>query len=56
MGLKPILPVKVPVTNGTMLSLDGNGEDDGHGMGACKHTLTTSKKDQKELVVFDSLL
>ena len=39
MGLEPILPVKVPITMGTMLNFDGDCHGDGHGIGMCKQTL-----------------
>ena len=39
MGLEPILPVKVPVTIGTILNFDGDCDCDGHGVGTCKQTL-----------------
>ena len=42
MGLPPILPIKRPITIGTMINLDGDCDDDGDGVGPCKQTLTWS--------------
>ena len=44
MGVQPILPVKVPVTIGTMLNFDGDCDGDGHGVGTCKHSLSHKTK------------
>ena len=33
MGVEPILPVRLPVTTGTIIKLDGDGD----GVGMCKH-------------------
>ena len=34
-----ILPARLPVSIDTMLNCDGDCNDDGHGVGMCKHTL-----------------
>ena len=40
MGLEAILPVKLPVTIGTILNFDGHSDGDGDRVGMCKQALT----------------
>ena len=40
MSLEPILPIKQPITIGTMLNFDGDGHGDGVGM--CKQNFRTT--------------
>ena len=41
MGREPILPVRQPVTIGTIIKLDGDGDGIGDGVGMCKQAFTT---------------
>ena len=41
MGSRPILPVRQPVTIGTITKLDGDGNGIGAGIGMCKQALST---------------
>ena len=40
-GFQTHLPIRVPITIGTMLNFDDNCDSDGHGVGTCKQTLQT---------------
>ena len=44
--VQPILPVKVPVTIGTMKNFNADG--DGHGIKTSKHSLTHSVKSKSQ--------
>ena len=39
MGMEPILSVRQAVTISIMLTFDGVGDGDGHGVGTCKQAL-----------------
>ena len=39
MGVEPILPLRQPVTIGTIIKVDGDGVGHGDGVGMCKQAL-----------------
>ena len=40
MDVEPILPIKQPVTIGTIIKLNGDGVGDGDGVGICKQAFS----------------